>query len=136
MAEYICEGMKGLEVEASAKKVEEFAASDLIKPDILVIGSPTYFSNMSWQMKKLVDESIVFYGAEHSLEGKTGGCFTAAGCQADGAECLKLLELSFGYHHKIKLTPGIVSDENEEEDRLKQVCIDFGRRIAQRPTLP
>lgn len=130
MAEYIGEGMKRLEVKTTVTNVEEFTTPDLIKPDLLVIGSPTYFSNMSWQIKKLVDESIVFYGSKRSLEGKIGGCFTAAGCRADGSECLKLLELSFGYHHKMKLVPGIVSDEDQEEDKLKQVCLDFGRKMA------
>ncbi len=134
MADYICEGMNELEVKVAAKKVEEFRVVDLVLPDSLVIGSPTYFSNMSWQTKKLVDESIIFYGSKQSLEGKIGGCFTAAGCSADGLECLKALELSFGYHHKMNLVSGIVSDEDEEEEKLKQVCIDFGRKIAQKLT--
>ncbi len=131
MADYICEGMSELEVKATAKKVEEFGVADLVLPDSLVISSPTYFSNMAWQIKKLVDESIIFYGSKQSLEEKIGGCFTAAGCRADGLDCLKMLELSFGYHHKMTLVPGIVSDEDEDEEKLKQVCMDFGRKIAQ-----
>jgi ribosomal protein L18E len=30
----------------------------------------------------------------------------------------------------MKLVPGIVSDEDQEEDKLKQVCLDFGRKMA------
>lgn len=131
MAEYICEGMSGSKVKAEAKKVEDFSVADLSKPDGLVIGSPTYFSNMAWQMKKLVDESICFYGAGQSLEGKVGGCFTSAGCRADGSECLRLLELAFGYHHKMKLVPGLISDEDEKEDKLKKICNEFGKKIAE-----
>jgi multimeric flavodoxin WrbA len=87
---------------------------------------------MAWPIKKLVDESIYFYGVTSSLEGKVGGCFTSAGCQTDGIECLRLLELSFGFHHKMKLVPGIISNEDEKEDELKQRCRDFGARLAGR----
>jgi NAD(P)H dehydrogenase (quinone) len=135
MAEYICESMCGPKVEAKAIKVEDFKVADLSKPDGLVIGSPTYFSNMAWQMKKLVDESICFYGAEKSLEGKVGGCFTSAGCRTDGLECLRLLELAFGFHHKMKLVPGLISDEDDKEDKLKKVCNEFGKKIAEQINL-
>ena len=135
MAGYICESMCGPKVEAKAIKVEDFKVADLSKPDGLVIGSPTYFSNMAWQMKKLVDESICFYGTEKSLEGKVGGCFTSAGCRTDGSECLRLLELAFGFHHKMKLVPGLISDEDDKEEKLKKICNEFGKKIAEQINL-
>jgi len=135
MAEYICESMSGSKVQAKATRVDDFNVSDLSTPDGLVIGSPTYFSNMAWQMKKLVDESICFYGAEKSLEGKVGGCFTSAGCRTDGSECLRLLELAFGFHHKMKIVPGLISDEDDEEEKLKKICTEFGKKIAGKMSL-
>jgi len=134
MAENICEAVNALKVQAVLKGVESFNVTDLVKFDGIAVGSPTYFSNMAWPIKKLVDESIYFYGATSSLEGKVGGCFTSAGCQTDGIECLRLLELSFGFHHKMKLVPGIISNEDEKEDELKQRCRDFGARLAGRLT--
>ena len=62
------------------------------------------------------------------------GCFTSAVCQTDGVECLRLMELSFGFHHKMKMVPGIISDEDEKEDELKQSCRDFGAKLAVRLT--
>jgi len=135
MTEYICESMSESKVEAKAIRVDDFNVADLSKPDGLVIGSPTYFSNMAWQMKKLVDESICFYGAEKSLEGKVGGCFTSAGCRTDGSECLRLLELAFGFHHKMKLVPGLISDEDDKEEKLKKICNEFGKKIAEQINL-
>ena len=134
MAEYICEAVNALNVQAVLKRVEDFGATDLVKFDGIAVGSPTYFSNMAWPIKKLVDESICFYEAKSSLEGKIGGCFTSAGCRTDGIECLKLLELSFGYHHKMKLVPGIISDEDEKEDEMRQSCRDLGMKLAKRLT--
>jgi NAD(P)H dehydrogenase (quinone) len=130
MAEYISEGMKAPEVQALVKRVEDISVGGLAEADGLVIGSPTYFSNMAWQVKKLVDESICFYGSIPSLAGKVGGCFTSAGGRQDGSECLKQIELAFGFHHKMKLIPGLISDEDDNEDKLKRVCNDFGRKIA------
>jgi NAD(P)H dehydrogenase (quinone) len=134
MAENICEAINALKVQAVLKRVEDFSVTDLVKFDGIAVGSPTYFSNMAWPMKKLVDESICFYGASSSLEGKVGGCFTSAGCRTDGIECLRLLELSFGFHHKMKMVPGIISDEDEKEDELKQRCRHFGMKLAGRLT--
>lgn len=134
MAEYICEAIKAPKVQTVLKRVEEFSAADLAKFDGIAVGSPTYFSNMAWPVKKLVDESICFYGATPSLEGKVGGCFTSAGCRTDGLECLRLLELTFGFHHKLKLVLGIISDEEEKEDETKRSCQDFGMNLSRKLT--
>ncbi len=37
------------------KRVEECRLNDLAEADGIVIGSPTYFSNVAWQVKKLID---------------------------------------------------------------------------------
>ena len=68
MAENICDALNALKVQAVLKGVESFNVTDLVKFDGIAVGSPTYFSNMAWPIKKLVDESIYFYGATSSGE--------------------------------------------------------------------
>jgi NAD(P)H dehydrogenase (quinone) len=79
MAKEIAQGAKSLDIRVMLKKIESCRLDDLTEVDGIVVGSPTYFSNVSWQVKKLIDESIVLYRENHKLKGKVGGCFTSAG---------------------------------------------------------
>ena len=58
MAYDIGEGAHKWGVDVEVKKVEECQLNELLAADGILIGSPTYFSNVSWQVKKLIDESI------------------------------------------------------------------------------
>jgi NAD(P)H dehydrogenase (quinone) len=118
-------------VNAILKKVEQCTLDDLLQADGIVVGSPTYFSNIAWQMKKLIDESIMLYRKQRSLENKICGCFVSAGTKNDGKECLKMLETAFGLHHRMKIVPGIVLESKEAEKVFASVCSEFGRRIAE-----
>jgi len=73
MAKAIAEAMKSGAMNATTEDVGKFDISSLPKYDGIVLGSPTYFSNMAWQVKKVIDESIVHYGGG-KLKGKSGGC--------------------------------------------------------------
>jgi NAD(P)H dehydrogenase (quinone) len=72
---------KGL--EAVIKRVEETEADDLLGYDCIVLGSPTYYGGMAWQMKKLLDESVKFHGR---LKGRVGGAFTSSANVGGGNE--------------------------------------------------
>ncbi|RJS68167.1 hypothetical protein CW680_00170 [Candidatus Bathyarchaeota archaeon] len=87
MAEEIGRGARRLGVEVEVKRVEECSLEDLVEADGIVVGSPTYFSNVAWQMKKIIDESVVLY-RKRQLKGKVGGCFTSSGKRRDGENCL------------------------------------------------
>ena len=89
MAEEIGKGAERTGVNVELKRVEECRLNDLVEADGIVIGSPTYFSNVAWQVKKLIDESITLY-RRGQLRDKVGGCFTSAGTRRDGknsSEC-------------------------------------------------
>ena len=129
MAENISEGAKGSGVNVKLKRAEECSVRDLVEADGIAVGSPTYFSNVAWQVKKLIDESITAYGAANSLKDKVGTCFTSGGTKRDGLQCLKMLEVAFGFHHKMKLIPGIVST-SEDKKEIEQACKNQGRKIA------
>ena len=57
--------------------------SDLLAADGIILGSPTYFGQMSTKLKALIDESVKVY---EQLTGKVGGAFTSSGGTASGGE--------------------------------------------------
>jgi NAD(P)H dehydrogenase (quinone) len=130
MAEEICKGASRSRVQAKAICVEECKLNDLVKADGIVVGSPTYFSNVAWQVKKLIDESIELYRKGHALRDKVGGCFTSAGTHRDGKSCIRLLEVTFGFHHRMKIVPGIISTSGDEETQVSKMCQQYGEEIA------
>jgi NAD(P)H dehydrogenase (quinone) len=132
MAEEIGKGAKGLGVKVEPKRVEECRLSDLVEADGIVIGSPTYFSNVAWQVKKLIDESIELYRKGHSLKDKVGGCFTSSGTLRDGKDCIKMLELAFGFHHRIKMVSGIIGASGDSDEQVSKMCQQYGAQIARK----
>lgn len=132
MAEEIGKGAEQSGVNVQVKSVEECELSDLAEADGIVMGSPTYFSNVAWQVKKLIDESITLYRKEHKLRGKVGGCFTSAGTHRDGKDCIRMLELTLGFHHKLKMVGGIIRASDDGEEEVNKMCQQYGREIAGR----
>lgn len=130
MAEEIGEGAEQLGVEVKVKRIEECGLADLVEADAVVIGSSTYFSNVAWQVKKLIDESIALYRKGRQLSDKVGGCFTSSGTQRDGEDCIRMLELAFGLHHKMKIIPGIIRVSGDGEDKVSKLCQQYGMKVA------
>ncbi len=130
MAEEIGKGAERLGVKAEVKSVEKCRLSDLAEAGGIVIGSPTYFSNVAWQVKKLIDESITLYRREHQLRDKVGGCFTSAGTRRDGKDCIRMLELALGFHHKLKMITGIIRASGDREEEVSKMCQKYGMEIA------
>ena len=131
MAENIGKGAKLPGVNVKLKRAEDCSIRDLTEADGIAVGSPTYFSNLAWQVKKLIDESISAYETPRSLESKIGACFTSAGTRRDGLKCIKMLEVALGFHHKMKLIPSLVSDSDDNEEELLRTCQDYGKKIAE-----
>ena len=95
MASQIAKGAEAAGVNAVLKKVDDCTQNDLAEADGLAVGSPTCYSNIAWQLKRFMDETILaFYSEGHSLKGKVCGCFTSSGRYSDGKECLRMIELS------------------------------------------
>jgi len=132
MAEEIEKGAEKLGVKADVKRVEECTLDDLAEADGIAIGSPTYFSNVAWQVKKLIDESIVLYRKDHQLRDKVGGCFTSSGTRKDGMDCVRMLELAFGLHHRMKMANGIVKASGDRDEEVAKTCQKYGTEIAKK----
>jgi NAD(P)H dehydrogenase (quinone) len=132
MAEEIGKGAERTGVNVELKRVEECSLNDLAEADGVVIGSPTYFSNAAWQVKKLIDESIVLYRREYQLRDKVGGCFTSSGTRRDGKDCIRMLELAFGLHHRLKMIPGIIRASGDSDEKVSKMCQQYGADITSR----
>ena len=73
-----------------AEALEVKDPAEIVAAKVVVLASPSYFSNMSWRMKKVIDEK--FY-ATRSMEGRLNGkpCAGLAMAGGDGAPALELM---------------------------------------------
>ena len=83
MAGLVAEGVKSEGVDVELKNVEEVKARELLKADGIIIGSPTYYGGMAYQIKRLLDESVEFHG---ELTGKAGAAFSSSANVGGGNE--------------------------------------------------
>ena len=128
MAKAIGEAMKSAATNVSIEDVGKFDVSSLPNYDSIVLGSPTYFSNMAWRVKKIIDESIVHYSGG-KLKGKVAGIFTSAGSSKDGKDCLKMLEVALGHHHKMKVVDSILRVDGESDKEVEKRCGEYGQKL-------
>jgi NAD(P)H dehydrogenase (quinone) len=84
MATAVLEGAKNVEgVEPVLKRIDDVRLEDLQAADGIIMGSPTYYGQMSGKLKAFIDSSNKLHG---KLAGKVGGAFTSCGGAACGAE--------------------------------------------------
>lgn len=133
MAEAVEAGVKREGLEVVRKKVEEASIDDLLEPDGIIIGSPTYFAGAAAEVKKFIDEGIEHFG---KLEGKVGAAFSSSGDLGVGSETAILDILrAFLVHGMIiqgalsggHYGPVSVGTPNQER---KEVCEALGERVA------
>jgi NAD(P)H dehydrogenase (quinone) len=135
MAEAVSEGV--LEVGGvvpEVRSVEESGIDNLLEPEGILIGSPTYYGGMAWPVKRLLDESVRHHG---KLQGKVGGAFSSAGGIGGGNETtvLGILQALLIHGMVVQGTPsgdhyGAVAVE-EPDERSRRNCRDLGRRTAE-----
>ena len=126
MARAIAEGCEAAGAQVTLERVEQANPKKWPELDAIVLGSPTYFGNMSWQTKKLVDESIVVY---RHLVNKPGGVFTSGGGRRDAEFALQALTWALEIHG-MKLVEGGVVCEGKPRAEDLEACRAYGRRIA------
>ena len=122
---------EGLEVELKA--VEDLAPADLPNYHCLVFGSPPYYGAMSWEMKKLIDESVRFHG---KLRGRVGGAFTSSANIGGGNETTIMEILKAWLIHGMVVTGvhrgdhyGPVSIGRPDKRSLDE-CAGYARQLA------
>jgi NAD(P)H dehydrogenase (quinone) len=133
MAEDVARGAKDEGAAADLKEVGQVRPEDLPAYDGIIIGSPTYYGTLAWEVKKLLDESVKFHG---KLEGKVGGAFSSAANIGGGNETTILSILEAMLIHGM-IIPGAYSGDhygpvaiNEPDARAKKQCLALGSRVA------
>lgn len=138
-AGWIAEGMESIEnVEVGIFGLEDIDYDFVKESKAVLFGTPTYYANLCWQMKKWFDES---WGC--NLEGKLGGAFATADYPQGGAD----VAIATILHHLmvkglllysggsalgqpyIHLGPIALKDSFGESEDL---FYTFGKRIAQK----
>ncbi|HID92776.1 MAG TPA: flavodoxin family protein [bacterium (Candidatus Stahlbacteria)] len=128
MAKAVAEGAKEIrEVEVFVKKYNEATNDDLLNASGIIIGSPTYFRQMSAELKSFIDKSIDVYG---KLKGKIGGVFTSTGTTSDGEKCLTSLYEALDCHG-VNVIGKVLSVEAPGTKEL-EACRNLGRGVAKR----
>ena len=139
VAKLIEEGVKRIQgIEVKAMNLNEIDKEFIDASKGIIFGTPTYYANMSWEMKKWIDESSSF-----NLEGKLGAAFSTANSIAGGADIALLTIINhlmvkgmlvysggvaFG---KPKTHLGYVHINEIEENEDENARI-FGERIAKK----
>ena len=130
MANQIGESARERGIEVDVRMVAEVDVESLVGYDGILVGSPTYFSNVSWQIKKIIDETYPLRRGEFRLKGKIRGSFTSSDTRRDAEDCIRLIELSFGLHHQMEMVPGIIVTRRDTEAEVYESCRVYGELLA------
>jgi NAD(P)H dehydrogenase (quinone) len=134
MAFAVAEGAKQVSgVEVVIKKTDQTSLEDLLESDGIIMGSPTYYGQMSAKLKALIDESVKIHG---KLEGKVGAAFTSAGGTATGAETTILSILQAMLIHGMIVQGrsdnkhyGAAAVESPSKKEIEH-CKELGKKVA------
>ena len=134
MAEAVEEGVRKEGVEVIRKKIEEASLTDLLEPDGIIIGSPTYFAATTAEVKRFMDDSIKHF---KKLEGKVGAAFVSCGDLGGGGETA-ILDILRAFLVHGMIIPGFVSGGHygpvsvgSPSAERKDVCVEFGSKVAE-----
>jgi NAD(P)H dehydrogenase (quinone) len=134
MAFAVAEGIKQFDnVDAVVKKVEKASLDDLCSADGIIMGSPTYYGQMSGKLKAFIDSSVKIHG---KLEGKVGAAFTSAGGTATGAETTLLSIVEAMLVHGM-IVQGRSDDKHfgatavgAPQAKERESCKQLGKKVA------
>lgn len=133
MSEAVEAGIKKEGVSVVRKKIEKTTLDDLLEPQGVIIGTPTYFGATTAEIKKLIDESIKRFG---KLEGKVGAAFASSGDLGGGGETA-ILDILRAFLVHGMIVPGFTSGGHygpvsvgTPNKERKRVCIEFGTKVA------
>lgn len=133
MADVIEETIRENGVEVVKKKVEELKVDELLDFDGIIIGTPTYYGTMAWQIKKLLDDSVKFHG---KLSGKVGAAFSSAANIGGGNETAILSILEAFLIHGMIVQGEPIGDHygpvgiNNPDERALRGCKKLGKTVS------
>jgi len=87
MAASIAQGMKNEGLETDLKSINE--PVNLLDYNAIVIGSPTQYGSMAWEVKQFFDNTANLH---YKLEGRVGGAFSSS-CHIGGGNETTILDI-------------------------------------------
>ena len=137
MVEPICDGIRDEGVEALTRSVDVATWDDMLTADGVIIGNPTRFGGMDWQLKRLFDVTA-FQDYPGPLVGKVGGAFGAGGRPGGGAELALMSTLHVLLNHGMVIQGnahgahyGPVYGRDISAQAMQEECRSWGRLWAQ-----
>ena len=134
MAHAVAEGVKETgSLDVVIRNADEITNAELLKADGIIVGSPTYYGQMSNKIKSMFDKSVKIHG---KLKGKVGAAFTSSGGIATGAETTLISILEAMLIHGMIIQGrsnyahyGAAAVEKPEKQEMKS-CKDLGKMVA------
>ena len=134
MAGIISESMNTVGLSTECKSVDKTSVADLLASDAIVVGSPTYYGLMSFEIKKLFDESVSKHG---QLDGKIGAAFSSSANVGGGNETTVMAILQMMLIHGMTIQGDAKGDHygpvsiGKPDARVESLCKRQGQRIAE-----
>ncbi|MFH1245334.1 MAG: NAD(P)H-dependent oxidoreductase [Candidatus Omnitrophota bacterium] len=133
MAQLVAEGVKSSGVDVELKDVQEVKAEELLRFQGIIIGSPTYYGTMAYQIKRLFDESVRFH---EELTGKVGAAFASSANIGGGNETTILEIIHAMLIHGMIVQGDATGDHygpvaiGAPDARASTQCIRLGEKVA------
>jgi NAD(P)H dehydrogenase (quinone) len=130
LAHAVAEHLGKLPLSVHATPCEDADPQELLSHDVIVLGSPTYFGNMSAELKGFVDRSISVY---QQLKGRRGGVFTTAGSAGDLEKSLTCLSWALEIHGiEVLARAGVTDrvDDNARETAAHTFATDMRHKLG------
>lgn len=134
MAGVIAEAMNKAGLDTECKSVDKTAIQDLLAADAIVVGSPTYYGLMSFEIKRLFDESVSKHG---QLDGKIGAAFSSSANVGGGNETTVMAILQMMLIHGMIIQGDAKGDHYgpvsicKPDARVESLCKRQGQRVAE-----
>ncbi len=134
MAEAVAEGVKNSGGGAELKRVKEADPEEMLNADGVIIGSPTYYGQMSGPLKQFFDDSVTYQG---QLSGTVGGAFSSSANPGGGNETAVLGILQCMLIHGMIIQGTANGDHygpvaiSSPDDRAIEQCHRLGKRVTQ-----
>ncbi len=134
MAQAVAKGSEAFGAVVLLVRAENVKLKDFLDSDGIIIGSPTYFGQMSSKVKHIIDDSIELHTR---LTGKVGAAFTSSGGTASGAETTLLSVVQAMLIHGMIVKGNAeaqhygVAAQGEPKARDLKACEKLGESVAE-----
>ena len=134
MALSVAKGAESAGAQVLIRRAEAVTNPELQDADGIIMGSPTYFGQMSSKLKHAIDDSIQLHTR---LNGKVGAAFTNSAGTASGAETTLLSIIQAMLIHGMIVEGNAetqhygVAAQGEPKQKDLKACADLGERVAQ-----